>query len=147
MTVTLVCIASIVLLLVFPAESSLSCEPGEEDDCSNCYKVLVSQVIDNDENQFRIQNTFFPPNKSAPVFVTVYYHYKDAFKGSLSKEAEVWFWSTSTFYLYHPLHVFQFTSLFFSDMNLLSSTVNLTLNSTCKDAHLDHKRLLTQRVS
>jgi hypothetical protein len=58
-----------------------------------------------------------------------------------------WFWSKSMFYLFQPLHVFQFTSLFFSDTELQWETLNLTLPTECANADDSHMKLLTQRVS
>lgn len=37
------------------------------------YAVLVQNVTQDDKNLFAIQNAFFPPNSSSPVFVTVSY--------------------------------------------------------------------------
>ncbi len=109
-----------------------------EKNCS-IYMNLVSYVIEDDDNLFQVQKTFFPPNSSPPAFVTVRYNF--------GIEEEVWFWSEAFFYLFHPLHIFQFTSLLFSDINLASAEVTLTLPSSCCDASEDWLMLLTQRVS
>ena len=130
--------------LTLYSNDMVKCESGEEGDCSKCYKVLASNVVHNDRNMFRIQNTFFPPEEESPVFVIVTYEYKD---NSSITESEIWFWSTSTFYIFQPLHVFQFTSLFFSDTQLVTSKVKLTLPLECFNADEEHKTLLTQRVS
>ena len=133
------------LFLLFPsfqpAISVDQCEEINGSDCSTCYLLLVSEAIKGNENHYNIQKTFFPPNKSSPSFVTVRY----LFSGS--NGTNVWFWSAAFFYIFHPLHVFQFTSLFFSDINLHSSEVNLTLPLNCSEASNDYFRLLTQRVS
>ena len=47
----------------------------ETKSCTQCYSEFVKQVLTNDTNQFNIQNTFFPPNKSSPAFVTISYEY------------------------------------------------------------------------
>ena len=46
------------------------CE-AEAKSCSQCYAALVKHVVTNDTNQFNIQNTFFPPDKASPAFVTI----------------------------------------------------------------------------
>ncbi len=143
----LVCASFLLFVLsaVLPAavtEPAFKCRPGEENDCSKCYSLLVANVTDDDRNQFNLQYAFFPPNYTSPVFVTVYYRY-DNDPGS----EQVWFWSTSTFYLFHPLHVFQFTSLFFSDVELDTAELYLTLHPDCQNATEDSMKLLTQRVS
>ena len=133
------------LFLLFPSfQPAISvdhCEEINGSDCSTCFLLLVSEAIEGNENQFNIQNTFFPPEKSSPSFVTVHYRFSD------SNNTQVWFWSAAFFYMLHPLHVFQFTSLFFSDINLHSSEVFLTLPLNCSEARNDYFRLLTQRVS
>ena len=121
------------------ASSGLQCPEGR-DNCSTCYKELVSKILENDENLFEVQQTFFPPLSSSPSFVTVHYLFPD-------DRQQVWFWSQSYFYLLHPLHVFQFTSLLFSDYNLLSSELRLNLPSDCFVASSKYFALLTQRVS
>lgn len=75
--VLLVCIATVVYSLPLgqneghPRVPGPQCDPGEEDDCSRCYDVLVNQLIINDRNRYNMQNAFFPPDKSSPVFVTL----------------------------------------------------------------------------
>ena len=139
------------LLLLFPlamcSNDTIMCEPGEENDCSKCYMVLADQVTKHDRNLFEIQNIFFPPDNTPPVFVTVIYTFKDPDKGDGKNITEIWFWSASTFYLFQPLHVFQFTSLFFSNTQLQWSEASLTLPLNCANASDAHKQLLTQRVS
>lgn len=99
---------------VFTADVT-KCNLGEDKNCSECY---VSQVTEHDRNQFEIQKVFFPPAKAKPAFVTVFYRYADYSKPDVDLEPpEVWFWATSTFFFFQPLHAFQFTSLFFSDLN------------------------------
>jgi hypothetical protein len=135
-------------------DNDVKCEPGEMGDCSKCYTVLVEQVTKQDKNLFNIQNTFYPPDGQPPVFVTVVYTYKD-FDDELKdgiytgdeEDSNTWFWSKSMFYLFQPLHVFQFTSLFFSDTELQWATLNLTLSTECANASDSHMKLLTQRVS
>ena len=144
------CSLLLLLPLLLPGvlgdNGTVICEPGEEDDCSKCYAVLVANVVEHDRNLFEIQNVFFPPNDSPPVFVTVTYEFKDIDDDDPA-DTEVWFWTTSTFYLFQPLPVFQFTSLFFSDTQLRSSVAHLTLPRQCYYANESHMILLTERVS
>ena len=137
-------ILSILLCIQQVLTSEIKCEP-EESSCSQCYAELVGQVTTNDRNQFEVQRTFFPPDKAPPLFVTVFYHYYED-NITLSNKTDVWFWSTSTFYLHHPLHVFQFTSLLFSDLSKRTAVIHLNLRSDCLGTCKDHMRLFTQRV-
>ena len=138
------------LLLLLPFQTAadefeVTCK-AEAKSCSQCYAALVKHVLTNDSNQFQIQNTFFPPDKASPAFVTIFYEYYEDDETS-PNTTEIWYWSTSTFYIYHPLTVFQFTSLLFSDISKLTSYLTLKLDLACNDASLAYKRLLTQRVS
>ena len=129
------------------------CMEGKKS-CVDCYSLLVSQVTDRDENLFRLQNTFFPPEKAPPLFVTVYYRYGnrsydcDPNIDAKHNTTQVWFWSTTLFYMFQPIHVFQYTSLLFSDFaHSYSATVCLILDPECHGANKTHMKLLTQRVS
>ncbi len=133
----------LILLCVQETVSDISCLPN--DTCSQCYSALVEQITKNDNNMFQLQWTFFPPNSAPPVFVIVTYKFTD--KNGEFVNSTSWYWSTSTFYLYHPIHVFQFTSLLFSDISQDIATVTLYLNEDCMDASMNYMRLLTQRVS
>ena len=142
----LIFLLPLVCILMHPAlctNNTVLCEPGEEEDCSKCYERLAWHVTHHDRNLFEIQNVFFPPNITSPVFVTVTYEYKDDF----DNQTEIWFWSTSFFYILQPLHAFQFNSMLFSDTQLLTSSLTLTLPLNCSNASEDHMTLLTQRVS
>ena len=139
------------LLLLLPFQTvadefEVTCGADEANSCSKCYAALVKHVLTDDMNQFNIQNTFFPPDKASPAFVTISYeYYKD--NETSPTATTIWFWSTSTFYIYHPLPVFQFSSLLFSDINKQTSELTLKLDLACMDARTEFMRLLTQRVS
>ncbi len=133
------------LLTLLCAQETLSdnCLPDET--CSQCYSTLVEQITKNDSNMFQVQKTFFPPDRAPPVFVIVTYNYINEYGGIVN--STLWYWSTSTFYLYHPIHVFQFTSLLFSDISQERAKVTLKLPWDCINATSDYTQLLTQRVS
>ena len=134
------------LLTLLCAQETLSdiiCLPN--DTCSQCYSALVEQITKNDSNMFQVQKTFFPPDRAPPVFVIVTYNYIDEYGDIMN--STLWFWSASTFYLYHPIHVFQFTSLLFSDISEGIGRISLNLTLDCITAHVEQIQLLTQRVS
>ena len=133
-------------------EPSPQCDPGNENNCSKCYDVLVNELVISDINRFNLQQAFFPPNDSNPVFVTVTYHFIRNPTGPtnfsvLDGPTQTWFWTQSTFYLFQPIDSLQYTSLLFSDTTLSSKKVDLYLQPNCKDSDTDMMRLLTQRVS
>ena len=143
----------VVLLALFSSllADDKVCIP-ENKSCAACYSALVSQVTDQDENLFNLQNTFFPPEKASPLFVTVYYQYGNrsynCSNNAKDNSTQVWFWSNTLFYMFQPIHVFQYTSILFSDLKkFYSSGVCLMLDPECANASTKHMRLLTQRVS
>ena len=122
--------------------------------CTQCYKTLATELLKNADNYIALQNTFFPPDNSGPDFVIVTYLYKDgnttesnAVQNYLT--SHVWFWASSAYFFYHPLRVFQFTSLGFSDPSLRQSNVTLHLPASCyhQEGNTNsYMKLLTQRV-
>jgi len=156
------------LLLLLPVEGTVA---NDTVPCMDNYDGVVNAATESKSNQFEIQRVFFPPDKRSPVFVVVVYYYCDSpadecweFKDtvcptncsdeiydnctmiSTSEDCEVWYWATSSFYFLQSLHVFQFTSLFFSDLELFSANVMLTVPTAWRNASPSHKQLLTQRV-
>ena len=132
---------------------------NKNDSCTSCFNRLAHELINSSKNQFELQNVFFPPDKSTPVFVVVYYHYSNTsldldgvdLEMDLEKEAEMdsntWFWSAYTYYvLFNPLEVYQYTSLLFGDPSFRSSEINLTLPGECHGADNKMMTMLTQRV-
>ena len=147
-------ITSILLVLAFVHKTTQEHELGEpdcqgEDNCISCYRYLVNEVLSSDKNEFNLQIAFFPPDQSDPAFVTIFYDYFND-TGEIDRDVyktKIWYWTTSTYYLFQPLPVLQYTSLFFSAPAFRHTTLNLTLNASCYNASGDHMMLLTQRVS
>ena len=119
-----------------------------EADCSKSYKALIVNLLKNSTNFFNMQRVFFPSNGTTPDFVIVTYHY-DSESNVSSPEVNktVWFWSSAVYFFYHPIQIFQFTSLMFSDPLLQQSNLELYLPAECSRADDDFMKLLTQRVS
>ena len=120
------------------AQVPMNCSIFEVDSCLT-YRRLVCETITSQGNQFNMQNAFFPADTSSPVYIIVNYD----FVGS----RKTFYWSASTFFsLFHPLPVYQFTSLFFGDYEFRKGTLNLTLPTDCASASDDNLQFLTQRV-
>ena len=118
------------------------CEPTKTG-CSDCYILLKESLLKRDENVRKLSEKFFPPRANLPEFVEITY----IFDGNISKK-QVWFWTHESSYLFFPMEIFQYLSLFFGKpAAFFSRKVNLTLDAECSDANHDIMRLLTQRVS
>ena len=114
------------------------CKPGGNS-CSECYRRLVYEAIIPERNQFNMQRVFFPADTSNPVYVTVNFDFG-------RNNRKTFYWSASTFFsLFHPLPVYQFTSLFFGDYEFRKRTLNLTLIADCAGAPDYNLQFLTQR--
>ena len=113
------------------------------------YKALATELLEDDRNFYNLQNVFFSPNSGSPVFVTVTYHFEDHNLTSATTSPAVYFWSSAIYFFFHPVRIFQFTSLLFSDPALRFDKVDLYLSSNHSSAlpGSDCMILLTQRVS
>lgn len=121
------------------------CQPGKES-CRDCYLTLVKSLLGNDGNVFNLSRIFTTGDFDEPSFVKVNYWFQ--FDGINKNESSTWFWAKTQTYLFHPLEIFQFISLFFGNpRELYETTINLSLNGTeCDGVNDNHMRLLTQRV-
>ena len=71
------------------------------------------------------------------------------FKNESIDEPATWFWTAQSSYFLHPLHTFQYLSLFFGKPEAFYiQQADVTLNATdCWGVDDTHLELLTQRVS
>ena len=136
-----------------PYDPELQDHDGDNSDHSECrvYRALATELLKDDRNFYNLQNVFFPPNGGSPVFVTVEYHYFDDdnnVTSSLNTTLDtIYFWSSAVYFFFHPVRVFQFTSLLLSDPSLRYDEVNLFLPANHSNANSNCMVLLTQRVS
>ena len=111
--------------------------------CSVCYLTLKQSLLKRDDNVRRLSQTFFPPRDNQPEFVQVTYKFGDYITNN-----SFWFWTHDSPYLFFPIEIFQYLSLFFGKpASLFSKSVNLTLDEECMEAQHEMMLLLTQRVS
>lgn len=117
-----------------------SCPLGKTN-CSKCYLALKKSLLGKDDNIHNLSLAFFPPQGSAPEFVTVTYNFD-------SVSTQTWFWTQDSSYLFFPLRTFQYLSLFFGKLERdVSQRVTLTLDVECTATEHRNMVLLTQRVS
>ena len=141
-------IASFVVLVVILCCKEMTCseEVLESDaECSTSYKSLVKVLMNDDRNSYNLQRTFFPPISTSPVFVAVTYMYNNS--NNVTSVTKTFFWSSAVYFFFHPVRIFQFTSLLFSDPSLRYNEITLFLPEDCYAASDNFMLLLTQRVS
>ena len=114
-------------------------EMDESDACNTSYTSLAKALLEDDRNFYIMQSTFFHPISTSPVFITITYVYNNSVNSN-----RTFFWSSAVF---HPVRIFQFTSLLFSDPSLRYNETTLYLPEDCHGASDDFMLLLTQRVS
>ena len=117
-------------------------EPSATTSCTSDFYALEKELLSRTGNRYNLTKTFSPPRDAHPVVVKVTY----VFEGS-DYEDEVWFWTESLFYLIQPLEIFQYTSLFFSNLPYRQKEVVITFGANCSDIDPEYLMILTQRVS
>ena len=132
----------VVVSVLVPSKTETHSDVSIKSNCTTSFKALATKLLENDENFYKLQMTFFPPNSNSPVFVTVTYQYDNAYSCN-----KTFFWSSAIYYFFHPVRIFQFTSLLFSDPSLRYDEVVLNLPANCSGTSDDYMILLTQRVS
>ena len=136
------------------------------DNCATCYQTLVNALIDTEDNKYHLGRTFFPDDDVKPVEVTV--NYRPTVSDSddnhdvncttnctthtftITRLDTTWYWIIGEFYVYQPLDVFMYRSLFFSPPMWRQQSVDLYLPRQCfKESgnYYNFFKYLTQRVS
>ena len=132
-----------------PYDPELQDDDDDNSDHSECriYRALATELLKDDRNFYNLQNVFFPPNDGSPVFVAVKYHYFDDDNDATSSINTTYFWSSAVYFFFHPVRVFQFTSLLLSDPSLRYGEIHLFLPANYSNVNSSCMVLLTQRVS
>ena len=121
----------------------------EGQSCDQCYQTLANYLVNTSYNKYHLRRVFYPPERAAPVFVTVTYQYIDNSTSNTSYTSipnQTWYWGAGAFYFFQPLGIFQFTSLFFGDLELRSNELNVILPAECASAPEGFMTELTQTV-
>ena len=144
-TLALVLISALQLCISFPAVAG-DCydEPPNHssyDNCDTCYQTLANALINTGDNKYRLSETFFPITDVPPVQVEVTYN------GSYDlMNASVWYWLKGGFYVFQPLELFIYRSLYFSPPTWRKGNVTLELPDQCFNSSWNSFKYLTQRV-
>ena len=130
--------------------------PIKYNNCDTCYRTLVNALLNTDNNKYNISTTMFPLDHVPPIYVEVYYVNTDDCETIKSTDIktfcesnpnrQLWYWTAGTFYVYQPLDVFYYRSLFFSDPSWRTGTLSVCIPADCA-ATEEFYRTLTQRVS
>ena len=127
------------ILSVLLSLALLSIGHAQSESCSTSYHKLEQDLLSRTENRYQISKAYYPTRSPRPVVVRILYVYPDGTN-------ETWFWSESQFYLIQPLEVFQFTSLFFSNLPSRQTEATIMLSQQCAEVDDEFLETLTQRV-
>ena len=115
------------------------------DNCDRCYQTLVNALIDTKDNKYKLSKAFFPRNATPPVQVEI------SFNSSSNPDGiKKWYWLRGGYYVFLPIQLLQFHSLFFSPTDLRRESVTLELPEMCYNQTTgknDEMLELVQRVS
>ena len=117
------------------------------DNCKTCYQTLANALVDTEDNKYFLSRAFFPIDAAPPVQVEVTY-----VRSSDKVIQSTWYWLMGGFYLFQPLELFLYRSLFFSPPSLRREAITLILPDQCFDNAMTNNskiffRYITQRVS
>ena len=144
----LVLISVLQLCISFPAVAG-DCydEPHNNksyDNCATCYQTLANALVNTGDNKYQLSDVFFPIDAVAPVQVEVTYI-------SISNVTDrKMYWLKGGFYVFQPLELIVYRSLFFSPPSWRKESITLELPDQCfdksnkSDKYFQH---VTQRVS
>ena len=147
----------VVVLACLPHRATGDCDT-EGQSCNKCYQTLANYLVNTSDNKYHLRRVFYPLERAAPVFVTVTYQYIDSSTSNIttwhsgdnilntSIPNQTWYWSAGAFYFFQPLGIFQFTSLFFGNLELRSNELNVILPAECASAPEGFMTELTQMV-
>ena len=140
----LVLISALQLCIRFPAVAG-DCydEPPNNnsyDNCATCYQTLANALVNTGDNKYQLSGMFFPIDAVTPVQVEVTYI-------SISNvTARKMYWLKGGFYVFQPVELILYRSLFFSPPSWRKESITLELPDQCfdKSKYFHH---ITQRVS
>ena len=118
---------------------------GSYDNCNTCYQTLANALIKTSDNKYKLSEIFFPRNAAPPVQVEI------SFNSSSNPDGiKKWYWLRGGYYVFLPIQLLQFHSLFFSPTDLRRESVTLELPEICYNQTTgknDKMLELVQRVS
>ena len=133
--------------------------------CETCYQTLANALIDTADNKYQLGEMFFPTDDVTPAQVEVIYMSSSESERNLDCETLknttdiknieeytefTWYWLTGEIYVYQPLELFQYRSLFFTPLQIRHKCLILYLPSSCLNSsgqyYDEFFEYLTQRV-
>ena len=146
-----VLLSALLLIVSFPAVTVATDEDCWDDpladsktynNCTTCYQTFAKVLIYTANNKYNLSRAFFPINAVPPVQVRVTYHNMGSGNDS------VWYWLVGGFYLFQPLELFLYRSLFFSHPTWRQQSLTILLPEQCFWPFSEHYfEYTTQRVS
>ena len=131
--------------------------------CETCYQTLANALIDTADNKYQLGEMFFPKDDVTPAQVEVIYMPSSESERNLNCEMLenttrlnnniehhiefTWYWLTGEIYVYQPVALFQYRSLFFTPLRIRHKCLILYLPSSCLNSRGQYyDEYLTQRA-
>ena len=115
---------------------------GSYDNCDTCYQTLANAIINTKDNKYKLSVTFFPSKAAPPVQVEISFN--------TCSNPKKWYWLRGGYYVFLPIQLLMYHSLFFSPSDLRHDSVTLELPEKCYNQTTrknDEMLELVQRVS
>jgi hypothetical protein len=132
------------------------------DNCDTCYQTLANALLNTGDNKYQLSKAFFPDDAVPPVEVRAVYmpetkctnsstaNCSDIKQPSDDNTTSTWYWVTGEFFIYQPLQIFAYRSLYFSPPSWRQECVVLCLPEQCLNDSVtfdDFFKFLTQRLN
>lgn len=122
--------------------------------CDTCYQTLANALINTGDNKYQLGKSFFPDKQPQPIEVRVKYvavPESDSYGDIEENVTTIWYWLAGEFYIFQPLELFLYRSLYFSPPSWRKENVTLYLPETClanssREFNNEFLHFLTQRL-
>ena len=109
--------------------------------CGSCYQTFANALVNTADNKYILSRAFFPINNAPSVQVEITY------RSNGTGRSLRYFWVMGGFFIFQPLDLFLYRSLFFSLPTYRKKAINVTLPHQCFGSDDSFFEYTTQRVS
>ena len=121
------------------------------DNCATCYQTFANALINTADNKYHLSEAFLTIGAVPPVQVEVTYSRMSTdIMTDESNDTRAWYWVKGGFYVFQPLELFLYRSIFFSPPTWRQDSLKLMLPDQCfveSNQSENFFRYATQRVS
>ena len=101
-----------ILVILGTSCDVVSCT-GNYSDCGTNYTTLERALLDTGNNYYKLWATYYPPEKSPPLYIDITYNFKDQEGNGNTNDTISFISVAAAVFFMQPPNVFGLTSLFF----------------------------------